>query len=200
MKIIGLCGGSGSGKGSVCEIFSELSVPSVDTDLVYRKMTLVDSSCMRALKREFGDEIANSDGSLNRVELRRLVFDSEDAKKNRKKLNAISHKFILDETRRIIAEKEREGAKAIIIDAPLLFESGFDRECDVTACVIADEDVRISRIILRDGISAADAKRRIEGQITNDELVRLSDYVIENNGDLDALRAQVINLYKKIII
>ncbi len=198
MKVIGLCGGSGSGKGSVCEIFTELSVPSVDTDLVYRQMTSGDTPCIRALRSEFGDEILNADGSLDRAVLRKLVFSSEDSEKKRKKLNSITHKFILDETRKIISEKRKEGALGVIVDAPLLYESGFHRECDVTVCVIADEEVRVSRIILRDGISEDDARKRIAGQISNDELVRRADFVIENNGDLESLRKQVLNLYKKL--
>ena len=200
MKVIGLCGGSGSGKGSVCEIFSELSVPSIDTDLVYREMTSADSPCIRELRREFGDGIVNSDGSLNRGMLRALVFSSADSETNRHKLNTITHRFILHETRRIISEQAKRGAPAIIVDAPLLYESGFDRECDVTVCVIADENIRVSRIVARDGISEDDARKRIAGQISNEELIRRADFVIDNNGDLVLLREEVLNLYKKIII
>ena len=156
MKIIGLCGGSGSGKGSVCRLFAEYSILSIDTDSVYRKMTEGDSECMRALKAAFGEKISQEDGSLDRKALRALVFSADDAKKNREVLNAITHKFILDETRRIIERERIRGAAAVIVDAPLLFESGFDRECDVIVSVIADEDTRISRIVLRDGISEDD--------------------------------------------
>ena len=200
MKVIGLCGGSGSGKGRVCEIFAELGVPSIDTDLVYRDMTLRDSPCLRALRQEFGDKVVSQDGSLNRAFLRTLVFGGDNATLNRDKLNSITHKFILDETRNILSQYERAGVLAAIVDAPLLFESGFASECDLTVCVTADEGVRISRIALRDGISESDAKKRISGQIPDEELSRRCDFVIKNDGDITSLRQQVVNLHKKIII
>lgn len=199
MKIIGLCGGSGSGKGIVCNLFSEYSIASIDTDFVYRKMTEGDSECMRALRVAFGDEIVHDDGSLDRKAVRALVFSGKNAEKNRETLNKITHKFILDETRRIIECERIRGAVAVIVDAPLLYESGFDSECDVTVAVIADEDIRVSRIVLRDGISEDDARKRIRGQIASDELVRRSDYVVYNNDGLDSLRDQIDDLYKKII-
>ena len=200
MKIIGLCGGSGSGKGAVCDLFLELSIPSIDTDAVYHDMTRFDSPCLRALRKEFGDEIIAEDGSLDRIVLRDIVFCGENSFEKRQKLNTITHAFILDETRRIIEGKRAEGALAVIVDAPLLYESGFDKECDVTVCVIADEDVRISRIVSRDGITKEDAIKRIRGQISNDGLIEKSDFVIENNGDIEYLRSKVFELYKKIII
>lgn len=200
MKVIGLCGGSGSGKGAVCELFSEMDVSSIDTDRVYHRLTSSPSPCLEELALVFGKSIIDERGALDRRVLRGLVFGSCDADERRRKLNEITHKHILGEARRIISEKRDEGAKAIIVDAPLLFESGFDKECDVTVCVIADKDIRIKRIMARDGISAEDAKRRIDGQIPNDELVRRVDYVIENNGDLDILRDEVKRVYKKILI
>ena len=99
--------------------------------------------------------------------------------------------------RRIMSDESR--AIAVIVDAPLLYESGFDKECDITVCVVADESVRIDRIVQRDGISVEDAKKRIRGQIASDELVRRSDYVVYNNDGLDSLRDQIDDLYKKII-
>ena len=199
MKIIGLCGGSGSGKGSVSRLFAGYSILSIDTDSVYRKMTEGDSECMRALKVAFGEKIAQEDGSLDRKALRELVFSVDDAEKNREILNNITHKFILDETRRIIEGERMRGAVAVIVDAPLLFESGFDRECDVIVSVISDEDIRVSRIVLRDGISEDDARKRIKGQLSDEELIKRSDYVVYNNADLVSLQVQVVDLYKKII-
>ena len=86
MKVIGLCGGSGSGKGKVCEIFSTLSVSSIDTDSVYHKLTSCESSCLRELVDEFGNGILNAKGGLDRSVLREIVFSSENsALKSRKR-------------------------------------------------------------------------------------------------------------------
>ena len=199
MKVIGLCGGSGSGKGLVCSIFSELSVPSIDTDALYREMTEKDSPCLRALRAEFGDEIISKDGSLNRSALRNIVFLSEKSELKRKKLNLISHKFILNEVRFIIEKNRKQGVSAVLVDAPLLYESGFDRECDLTVCVIADEEIRLKRIMERDGISKSDALARIRGQISNEMLINISDHVIENNGDIEKLRRLVTDFYENNI-
>ena len=199
MKIIGLCGGSGSGKGVVTDILLDFSIPSIDTDLLYHNMINRDTPCLRALRREFGEEIINTDGGLDRSVLRSIVF-SAGGEERRKKLNSITHHFILEETRRIIEKHRRAGASAVVVDAPLLYESGFDKECDLTVCVVADEELRVSRILSRDGLTKEDAIKRIRGQFSNEELKKLSDFVIVNNGSISDLRAQVEDLCKKIII
>ena len=98
MKVIGLCGGSGSGKGVVSSLFDRRGIPAIDTDTVYRELTSVDSPCNRVLSNEFGKEIISTDGSLNRKKLRTIVFTGDDSKLHLKKLNEITHKYILDET------------------------------------------------------------------------------------------------------
>ena len=80
MKIIGLCGGSGSGKGAVCDLFLELGIPSIDTDALYHKMTSSDSPCLRALAEEFGASIIDVHGKLDRAVLRGIVFSSTERK------------------------------------------------------------------------------------------------------------------------
>ena len=198
MKIIGLVGGSGSGKGCVCDILSERSVFAIDTDRVYHEITSSDSPCLRELALEFGNAVIGKNGALDRVYLRGIVFGTKDADEKREKLNKIAHKHILNETRKIIKEKLEAGFAAVIVDAPLLYESGFDSECDITVCVVANEDLRVKRIVLRDGISEDDAIKRIRGQLSNEELASRSDYVIQNNGNFEDLREQVDDLIKKI--
>ena len=199
MKVIGLCGGSGSGKGTVSSIFWENKIPAVDTDAVYREMTQTDSPCLRALALEFADVIISEDGSLNRKALAELVFSGEGNEKRLKRLNEITHKYILDETRARLEQFRAEGFLAAIVDAPVLFESGFDEECDLIVCVIADRDIRLSRIIERDNIDVAAATRRIDSQISNEELISRSDFVIYNNSDLNTLKYDVFSVAKQII-
>ena len=195
MKVIGLCGGSGSGKGTVSGLLLEYGIPSIDTDRVYREMTESDSPCMAALVDEFGSVIRQNDGGLDRVKLASVVFCNPERLKT---LNHITHRFILDETRRRLAEYHAQGYDCAFVDAPALFESGFDKECDAVVCVIADTDVRVERIIKRDGISRDAALKRIGSQISNEELIRRSDYVIYNNGDLSDLRVRVSELKQKL--
>ena len=192
MKVIGLCGGSGSGKGTVCAIFARLGIPSIDTDKLYHGIISTDSQCTLELVSTFGDSIYAHPG-INRSALRDVVFASRE---NLKKLNEITHRHILAEVRRIISETH--DADGIIIDAPLLFESGFDKECDLTVAVIADSTVRAARIVARDGITEEMAKSRISAQIKNSDLIRMCDFSIENNTTENELESKVVELRMKL--
>ena len=196
MKVIGLCGGSGSGKGAVSKIFLEIGIPSIDTDAVYREMTLSDSPCMRALAAEFGKEIINSLGGLDRTRLASIVFNDPS---RLEKLNKIAHSFILDETRRRLDNYRGEGFPAAIVDAPVLFESGFDNECDEIICVVADREIRTCRIMSRDGITRDAAEKRIASQMPDEILISKCDHVIYNNSDIESLREQILSLKNKLI-
>jgi dephospho-CoA kinase len=196
MKVIGLCGGSGSGKGAVSGIFAEIGIPSIDTDAVYREKTSSDSPCMRALRREFGEEVVNSLGGLDRTRLASIVFSDPT---RLEKLNKIAHSFILDEARRRLAEYRDKGFAAAIVDAPVLFESGFDSECDEIICVVADRETRIARIMSRDGISYDAAEKRIASQMKDEILISKCDHVIYNNADIESLREGILSLKNKLI-
>ena len=197
MKIIGLCGGSGSGKGIVSSLFVKAGIPVIDSDAVYHELTTRSGDCLSALCNEFGDGIL-SNGVLNRKALADIVFSSGDAAAKRKRLNEISHGYILSEIERRLLSFEKEGVKIAVVDAPLLFESGLDKKCDVTVAVISDEDTRISRIMSRDKLSVEEAKRRISAQISNSELIERSDFQIYNNSTVVDLAESVYKLIEKI--
>lgn len=199
MKVIGLCGGSGSGKGTVSSLFCDLGIPSIDTDALYHEMTDRDSQCLRALSSEFGCEIVKADGSLDRARLASIVFTGSEAENRRRRLNEIAHSFILAETRALIKDYETRNFPAVLIDAPLLFESGFDSECDEIICVIADEKIRISRIVSRDNISVDIATSRIRSQMSDDELIKKCDYVIYNNSNIESLISQITEIKNKFL-
>ena len=191
MKVIGLCGGSGSGKGVVSSLFASRGIPYIDTDAVYRQLISGDGPCTKALSDEFGKEIISPDGSVNRRVLANIVFSSENSDYKLKKLNSIAHKFILDQTRKKLDEFKTLGFKAAIVDAPVLFESGFDKDCDFIISVIADAKIRVERIVVRDNIDKISAEARIAKQLSNEELISRSNFVIENNSDLQSLEKKV---------
>ena len=202
MHIFGICGGSGSGKGTACALFAEFGIPSIDTDRVYHMMTQGKSPCLDELIGEFGESVLAFDGSLDRKELARIVFsgsaDNADKKRRLDILNRITHKHILSRTRELIGEYESLGVGKVIVDAPLLFESGFDKECESIIAVIADREVRIKRIMERDGITEEAANARVASQLSDRELIEKCDYVIHNSGTLDELRKEVERVYKRI--
>ena len=193
-KIIGLCGGSGSGKGTVGKTFSDNGYLVIDTDKVYRELTDTSSPCLIALIEEFGREILNSDGGLDRKKLAAVVFAD---KKKHTRLNEITHEFVLRRVREIIALSKDKYCGAVV-DAPMLYESGFDKECDHVIAVICDKETRIERIILRDNIPREAAIKRINAQITDAELISKADFVIENNSCLNSLKSQVDEIIKKV--
>ncbi len=195
IKVIGLCGGSGSGKGVVGALFSEFGYLTVDTDKVYRNITDTKSSCLEALIEEFGEKILNEKGTLDRRTLAKIVFSDRE---KLDKLNLITHKFVLSEVREIIRRAENAGYVGVVVDAPLLYESGFDRECDFVIAVIADREVRIKRIIERDKITEEEAIRRIDSQKTDIELKALAKFVIENNLDTAELLGEIVKILEKI--
>ena len=199
MKVIGLCGGSGSGKGTVAQLFSEFDIPSIDTDKVYHALTSSKSLCLDALADEFGPQILSLDGSLDRSKLSEIVFSRNDSAEKRRKLNQISHKFVLQRTREILDEYRADGKKAVLVDAPLLFESGFDKECDFVIAVIANESIRISRIVERDKITVENARRRIRTQLPDEYLEANSKYIIKNDGMLSELRETVGKIAAEIL-
>ena len=197
--LVGLCGRSGSGKGYVSALFSEIGIPSVDTDAVYREMTSAAeelSPCMKELAERFGDAVVSEDGSLNRSVMRGLVF-SGDAKALAD-LNRITHRHILEKTMEKAKELAENGADIILIDAPLLFESGFDSFCACTVCVTAPEETVIRRIMRRDGISKEDAGKRLAVQKPAAELREKSDFEIVNDADRETILERVEAAAEKI--
>ena len=195
MKIIGLTGGSGAGKGEVCKAFLSHGIESVDTDKISREVTRKGSDCLRELVENFSGVILNNYGGLDRKKLAEIAFSSNSAQKNLETLNKITHKHILNECKRIILDMEKAGRKAIIVDAPLLFESRFNESCDIIISVIAGLEKRTERIIKRDGITSEQAEIRIKNQKNDDFFIANSDYIIYNNTDYADVYIQVSKIY-----
>ena len=195
MKIIGLTGGSGAGKGEVCKAFLSFGIESIDTDKISREVTHKGSDCLKELVENFSDVILNDSGELNRKKLFDIAFES---KENHMMLNKITHRHILNECNRIIADMQNSGSKAVIIDAPLLFESGFDKTCDIVISVVADLDKRLQRIIKRDNITPEQFELRINNQKNDEFFIENSDYVIYNDSDYNNVYIQISKIYNTI--
>lgn len=192
MKIIGLCGSSGSGKGYVSMLFTKYGVMPIDTDRVYREITTKKGSeCLMELTTEFGSSILTEDGELYRPKLAEIVFSD---KEKLDKLNKITHKHIKKDTLALLDQYKSEGARAVIIDAPVLFESGFDKMCDFTVCVTSPTDRKIDRIMTRDQITREQALARLNSQKSDSELIALATYQIDNSGK--ELTSQITSILK----
>ncbi len=194
MLTVGLTGGSGSGKGYLCSLLSDNDICIIDTDRVYHKMISSPSPCTYALASAFGDEVLDENGGIDRGVLGSIVFSS---KEKLARLNSIAHSFIREECHNIIADSN---AKIVILDAPVLFESGFDSMCDLTVGVVASEEKRVERIIRRDSISREKVLVRIRNQHSDDWFREKCDIVIENDGgeldvEVNKLKARLMRLY-----
>ena len=196
LKVIGLCGGSGSGKGTVAQIFNELGIPVIDADLLYHELTNEMSDCLVELVAYFGSSIL-VEGKLNRRVLADRVFRA-GGEVDLANLNKISHKYVKKKIIELIEFYNDLNKPGVIIDAPLLFESGLNKVCDIIISVISDIDTRIARIMYRDCIDHDRALQRINSQKSDEWLSKNSDIVIENNSTISSLEEQIKKIVEQI--
>ncbi len=194
MKVVGICGSSGSGKSTVCDFFRKRGVPVLDCDEIYHELVSHPTKCLLELADVFGENII-SDGALDRKALGKIVF-SDKAKLL--KLNEISHRHVKNELDERINSLSEEEYEFCLIDAPMLFEAGLEKKCDLVCSVISSEDIQIRRICERDNIKPEEAKSRLKNQISPNELRNRSDLVIENLGNITDLERYCYILLEKI--
>ncbi len=181
MVIIGLTGPTGAGKSTVRELFATYGVPGIDADAVYSELIAPPSPCLAELTRIFGTSILLPDGSLDRKALGKKVFSNSQS---RAMLNAVTHRYVMQEIRRRLADLEKAGVPAVVLDAPQLFEAGAEKDCTAIVAVLADPDSRLLRVTKRDGRSKEEILLRMEAQLKEDFFRSNADYVLENNGAL----------------
>lgn len=194
MKLVGLGGGIGSGKSSVSVLLHEFGAVIVDADLIARSVVEPGHGVLDALVERFGPTVLTSSGLLDRKALAELVFPDPEAVKA---LNAITHPAIGKEIERQIAVHVDDVEAVVMLDAPLLFER--DRPGMVGKILVdVDEEIAVSRLVKFRSFDEADARRRVTAQMTREERRAKADFVIDNSGNLDALRIQVRAAWKWI--
>jgi dephospho-CoA kinase len=199
MIVIGLCGGSGSGKSTVSLEFRRLGAEILDADAIYHELTSHMSECLCAIRDAFGEDVIR-DGALDRAKLSGVVFGSDQADAKRALLNSITHRYVTNEITDRLAKLRADGVAMAVLDVPLLFEADIDKLCDFLVCVTAPLELRIERLLLRDGMTRERALLRIQAQLTDDFLIANTDFHILNNSSLDFVRQQVNEIINKINI
>lgn len=186
--VVGITGGSGCGKSYISSILREHGYPVVDADVIAKDVMKKGEACLSETVCEFGEEILDA-GELNRKKLAQIVF-SDPSKL--KKLNEISHKYILLRIEDMIEKAE---SQLVFVDGAVLIESGFP--CDIMMGVIAEYDQRKERIKKRDSLSDEEAVRRLDAQPKKEFYVENCDFVVNNNGaEIDILK--ILNRIEEI--
>ena len=187
--IIGLTGGIGSGKSTVSEILKNKGYTVLNADEIGKKVTAKDEPLLRLLVKEFGIEIIQEDGTLDRRLLANLAF-GDRAKTNR--LNELVQTAILCRSVEEFHKLSLSGQdKPMFFEVPLLFEAGWDKYIQQVWLVTAPEDVRIERVEVRDGLTEEEIRARIKLQMSEEEKMEKADVIIENDGGMAKLMAQV---------
>jgi dephospho-CoA kinase len=196
MLKVGLTGSIGVGKSFVTSVFAELGCHVLDADQTAREVVLPNSAGLRAVAQAFGDEILTTDGGLDRQRLGALVFGNEQL---RQRLNAILHPFIIARQDEILRGWEKDDPTGIgIVDAALMIESGGYKRFDKLIVVHCRPEVQLERLMLRSGLSRAEAEQRIASQMTQEEKQKYADYLIDTSDGFEPTRKRTIEIHQDL--
>ena len=190
---IGLTGGIASGKSTVADMFADLGIPVIDTDLIARDVVAPGQPALQEIREAFGAGVIAEDGSLDRPAMRALVFAEDGA---RRRLEAILHPRIGAATRE---QADAAGGPYQIIVVPLLLESSLRAFVDRVLVVDCEEETQVARLLSRDAESESQARRILAAQASRAERLAIADDVIANEGDLDDTREQVRRLHRRYL-
>lgn len=194
MKIIGVTGSSGAGKTEVCKILQEkYDAEIIDADAVAKKLSKKGTVYLNSIISRFGEDIIYKNGALNRKKLASMIYEDEQ---KREQLNRCTFDFIVQEIKKRINKVNHK--EMILIDAPLLFESGLNSICDNVIVVLAQREEQIKRICQRDGIVEEVAKKRLNAQNTNEYFEEVGDIILINDKTLEDLKQAIEAIQNKI--
>ncbi|MEO6834282.1 MAG: dephospho-CoA kinase [Candidatus Tumulicola sp.] len=188
---VGLTGGIGAGKSAVAKLFETFGALVIDTDALAREVVARDAGALAEIARAWPTTVRN--GGLDRAALAEIVFADPS---ERERLNAILHPRV----RRLAAEREARATpgQLVVHVVPLLFETNYDDLVDESILVVAPEPQRIARVVARDHVDEARVRARIGAQVPPEQARARAGYVIENDGDLEDLRARAAALYERL--
>ena len=194
LYVIGLTGGIASGKTTVSDYLKSLGVCVIDADEVAHEVTSPGSAGFKEIIEEFGEDLLTAEGNLNRKKLGEIVFSDKEALS---KLNAIVHPLVIENIRQMLVKIEC--SPCVVLDVPLLFESGMDDLCDEVWVVAVDEDTQVKRLMERDGYNLDEATRRVNAQMPLEEKVRRANRVLDNTGTIEETKRQVDELFEGVM-
>lgn len=194
LKIIGITGGTGSGKTTVLKKLEALGALIIDCDALYHELLATDKKLISDIQKEFGCVL--SDGSLDRKALGNIVFSDPEALN---RLNGITHGYISREVDKRLSDRAMQGCELAAVDAVALIESGLGESCDAVIGVVSSREKRIERIMQRDGISREYACLRVDAQKDNAFFEANCDKIIRNDGTFDELMSNINITLKEVL-
>ena len=192
--VIGLTGSSGSGKTEAARYLESLGAARFDADEVSRAVTAPGGPALPAIRKTFGDGVFHPDGTLNRAALAELVFSSTP---HRRALEGIIHPLVQRTMLERMDRAAADGVRIVILDVPLLFETGMDALCDETWALYVDREMQISRIVARDGITRAQAGARIDSMMPTEARNARATHAINTDQPLEKTRQMLAQLYRQ---
>ena len=196
MKRIGITGPTGAGKTTALNVLTELGAHIIDADQVYHDLLAHSTPMGDALTARFGSAILDETGQVDRKALGSVVFADPTALAD---LNAITHRFIIEEIDRQAAQAETDGRTAVAIDAIALIESGVGETCDAVVGILAPREIRIRRIMAREGIPEDYARKRVYAQQGDDFFRTHCTYILENQGTAEEFAQKALALFQTLI-
>lgn len=190
-KVIGLTGGIGSGKSTVSDLFAQLGVPIIDTDVIAKELTQKNQPALQVIVKHLGESILNTDGSLNRQQLRKHIFNNQP---ERHWLENLLHPLIRE---RVQQQLQAINAPYVIVVIPLLHDRAKFDYVNRVLVVDAPETLQIKRACQRDNMNEKLAQAILDNQISRQDRLALADDVIVNDKTLDALKKQVELLHRQ---
>jgi dephospho-CoA kinase len=196
MKIIGLTGNIASGKSSVSALLRELGAEVIDMDRIGKEIQDMNyKDVISKIRLVFGEGIIHNN-KIDRRMLAQIVFSNSKALKN---LNGVMIPLMTEKLNALVLEYKLRNARLVVIDAAILFEAGWDKLVDATWLVYASKEVQLKRLMLRESISEKEALKRINSQMDIDTKIKNADVVINNSGDFEEVKRDVIELWKKLV-
>ncbi|MBW2255635.1 MAG: dephospho-CoA kinase [Deltaproteobacteria bacterium] len=197
MKVVGLTGGIATGKSIVAKMLRiHHQVPVIDLDRVAREVVEPGKPALRAIVAHFGEEVLRVDGTLDRGALRHRIATDPDA---RRALESITHPAIREVAAKVLGELALTGVPAAVVEAALLVETGSWRRYPVLIVVTCDPETQLRRLVERDGQTEEEARALIAAQLPMAEKEAVATHVIRNEGDLQALEAEVDRVWGAIV-
>ncbi len=194
--LAGLTGGMGSGKSLAAEILQELGAHIIDADKICRSLVEPEKPTWSEVVGLFGDQILNEDGSLDRKKIAGIIFNDPDKKRE---MENILHPMVFSEELRVFHNiRQCENDALVIVDSPLLIESGNYRNMDKVVVVSCDQEIQVRRIVDKGIFSAEEARKRINNQMELKKKLKFADYILENNSTVEALKIKVGILYRDL--